>query len=53
MFWHSGVPFSVLITPYSANGQGIVQGSGPQFASAAAGAPLYEHHTLRGAVSLM
>ncbi|HXW90168.1 MAG TPA: carboxypeptidase-like regulatory domain-containing protein [Terriglobales bacterium] len=33
MFWHSGVPFSVLSTPYSANGQGIVQGSGPQFAS--------------------
>jgi hypothetical protein len=32
-FWHSGVPFSVLSTPYSANGQGIVQGSGPQFAS--------------------
>jgi hypothetical protein len=33
MFWHSGVPFSVLSTPYFANGQGIVQGSGPQFAS--------------------
>lgn len=32
-FWHSGVPFSVLSTPYSANGNGIVQGSGPQFAS--------------------
>lgn len=32
-FWHSGVPFSVLSTPYSANGEGIVQGSGPQFAS--------------------
>ncbi len=32
-FWHSGVPFSVLNTPYSANGNGIVQGSGPQFAS--------------------
>ena len=28
-FWHSGVPFSVLSTPYSANGNGIVQGSGP------------------------
>jgi hypothetical protein len=27
MFWHSGVPFSVLSTPYSANGNGIVQGS--------------------------
>src|SRR5208283_794139 len=28
-FWHSGVPFSVFSTPYSANGDGIVQGSGP------------------------
>ena len=42
-FWHSGVPFSVLSTPYSANGDGIVQGSGPQFASVVAGVPLYEH----------
>jgi hypothetical protein len=33
MFWHSGVPFSVLSTPYSAAGNGILQGSGPQFAS--------------------
>ena len=24
-FWHTGIPFSVLSTPYSANGQGIVQ----------------------------
>ena len=32
MFWHSGVPFSVLSTSYSANGNGIVEGSGPQFA---------------------
>ena len=45
-FWHSGVPFSVLSTPYSANGNGIVQGSGPQFASAVPGVPLYEHHPL-------
>jgi Carboxypeptidase regulatory-like domain len=45
-FWHSGVPFSVQSTPYSANGNGIVQGSGPQFASAVPGVPLYEHHPL-------
>jgi hypothetical protein len=44
MFWHSGVPFSVLSTPYSANGNGIVQGSGPQFASVVPGVPLYDHH---------
>jgi hypothetical protein len=48
MFWHSGVPFSVLSTPYSANGQGIVQGSGPQFASVVPGVPLYEHHPISG-----
>ena len=42
-FWHTGIPFSVLSTPYSANGQGIVNGSGPQFASVVPGVPLYEH----------
>jgi hypothetical protein len=47
-FWHSGVPFSVLSTPYSANGNGIVQGSGPQFASVVPGVPLYEHHSIPG-----
>ena len=48
MFWHSGVPFSVLSTPYSANGNGIVQGSGPQFASVVPGVPLYEHRPVPG-----
>lgn len=48
MFWHSGVPFSVLSTPYSANGNGIVQGSGPQFASVVPGVPLYSHHPVPG-----
>jgi hypothetical protein len=47
-FWHSGVPFSVLSTPYSANGDGIVQGSGPQFASVVPGVPLYDHHLIPG-----
>jgi hypothetical protein len=47
-FWHSGVPFSVLGTPYSANGEGIVQGSGPQFASIVSGVPLYAHHPIPG-----
>ncbi|MGA7379202.1 MAG: carboxypeptidase regulatory-like domain-containing protein [Candidatus Sulfotelmatobacter sp.] len=47
-FWHSGVPFSVLSTPYSANGNGIVQGSGPQFASVIPGVPLYKHHPIPG-----
>jgi len=47
-FWHSGAPFSALSTPYSANGDGIVQGSGPQFASVVPGVPLYEHHPIPG-----
>jgi hypothetical protein len=47
-FWHSGIPFSVLSTPYSANGNGIVQGSGPQFASLVPGVPLYEHQPIAG-----
>ena len=48
VFWHSGIPFSVLSTPYSANGNGIVNGSGPQFASVVPGVPLYEHHAIPG-----
>jgi hypothetical protein len=46
-FWHSGIPFSVLSTPYSA-GSGIVNGSGPQFASVVPGVPLYEHNPIPG-----
>ncbi len=41
VFWHSGVPFSVLSAPYSANGNGIVQGGGPQFASVVPGVDPY------------
>jgi hypothetical protein len=47
-FWRSGLPFSVLSAPYSANGMGIVNGSGAQFASVVAGAPLYAHHPIAG-----
>ena len=48
LFWHSGVPFSVVSTPYSAGGNGIVQGSGPEFASVIPRVPLYEHHPIPG-----
>jgi len=48
LFWHSGIPFSVLSTPYSANGNGIVNGSGPQFASVVPGVPLYRHSAVPG-----
>ncbi len=47
-FWHSGVPFSVLSTPYSANGDGVVNGAGPQFASVVPGVPLYDHNPIPG-----
>ena len=48
VFWHSGLPFSVLSTPYSANGNGIVQGGGPQYASLVAGVPVYDHQAIPG-----
>jgi hypothetical protein len=52
VFWHGGIPFSVLSAPYSAtvNGiaKGIVNGSGPQFASVVPGVPLYEHKPIPG-----
>jgi len=47
-FWHSGLPFSVLSAPYTANGQGILQGSGPQYASVVPGAAIYEHNPIPG-----
>jgi Carboxypeptidase regulatory-like domain len=48
VFWHSGLPFSVLSTPYSANGNGIVQGGGPEFASVVPGVPIYRHSAIPG-----
>jgi hypothetical protein len=48
VFWRSGLPFSVLSAPYSANGNGIVNGSGPQFASVVPGVPLYERNPVAG-----
>src|SRR6202522_3193828 len=47
-FWHSGLPFSVLSAPYSANGNGIIQGSGPQYASVVSGVPVYQHNSIPG-----
>jgi Carboxypeptidase regulatory-like domain len=48
VFSRSGLPFSVLSAAYSANGNGIVNGSGPQFASVVSGVPLYEHNPIPG-----
>jgi hypothetical protein len=47
-FWHSGLPFSVLSAPYSADGNGIIQGSGPQYASVVPGVPVYQHNSISG-----
>jgi hypothetical protein len=46
VFWHTGLPFSVFSTSYSANGNGIVNGSGPQFASVVPGVPLYDRNPI-------
>ena len=48
IFGHSGLPFSVLSAPYSASGNGILQGSGSQYASVVRGVPLYEHNPIPG-----
>jgi hypothetical protein len=41
LFWRTGLPFTVQSAPYSANGNGIINGGGPQFASLVPGVPLY------------
>jgi hypothetical protein len=48
VFRRSGLPFSVLSADYSAAGHGIVNGSGPQFASVASGVPLYQSNPISG-----
>jgi hypothetical protein len=40
-FLHSGLPFTVLSQPYTANGNGVFQNSGPQFARRLPGVPVY------------
>jgi len=40
-FFHTGLPFSVLSQPYTANGNGVFQATGPQFARAVPGQPRY------------
>ncbi len=47
-FLHSGLPFSVLSQPYTANGKGVFQANGPQFASRVAGQPLYRKSPVSG-----
>ncbi|MGD0097460.1 MAG: TonB-dependent receptor [Terracidiphilus sp.] len=47
-FLHSGLPFSVLSAPYTANNNGIFQGSGPQFANRVPSVPLYRKTSVSG-----
>ncbi|MGB7267159.1 MAG: TonB-dependent receptor, partial [Terracidiphilus sp.] len=47
-FLHSGLPFSVLSQPYTANGNGVFQASGPQFARRVPGEPLYRKAAFAG-----
>jgi hypothetical protein len=47
-FLHSGVPFSVLSAPYTADNHGIFQGSGPQYSNRVPGVPLYRKTPISG-----
>jgi len=47
-FLHSGVPFSVVSAAYTANNNGIFQGSGPQYANRVAGVSLYRKAPVSG-----
>jgi hypothetical protein len=47
-FLHSGVPFTVLSQPYTANGNGVFQASGPQFARRVPGVPVYRKAAYSG-----
>ncbi len=45
---HSGLPFSVLSQPYTANGNGVFQANGPQFARRVSGQPVYQKSPVTG-----
>jgi hypothetical protein len=47
-FLHSGLPFTVLSQPYTANGNGVFQANGPQFARRVPGQPLYQKTAYAG-----
>jgi hypothetical protein len=48
VFFHTGLPFTVLSQPYTANNNGIFQASGPQFARRVPGVPLYRKTPYNG-----
>jgi hypothetical protein len=47
-FLHSGLPFTVLSQPYTANGKGVLQANGPEFARRVPGQPLYQKTPVAG-----
>ncbi len=47
-FFHTGLPFTILSQPYTANGNGIFQASGPQFARRVPGVPVYQRSAVSG-----
>jgi hypothetical protein len=47
-FLHSGLPFSVVSAPYTANNEGVFQGSGPQYANRVPSVPLYRKSLVTG-----
>jgi Carboxypeptidase regulatory-like domain len=47
-FFHTGLPFTILSQPYTANGKGVFQASGPQFARRVPGVPVYQKSPVSG-----
>ena len=47
-FLHSGLPFTVLSQPYTANGNGVFQSNGAQFARRVPGQPMYQKSAYPG-----
>jgi len=47
-FLHSGLPFSVLSAPYTANNNGIFSGQCPQYANRVPGVALYRKTSIPG-----
>ncbi len=47
-FFHSGLPFTILSQPYTADGNGVFQASGPQFARRVPGVPVYSKSPVNG-----
>ena len=50
-FLHTGLPFSVLSQPYTANGNGVFQANGPQFARRVPVQAVYQKSPVAGAIA--